>query len=87
MKRFLNPGHLIGLAVFLGLVYGIFEYWPWPFFVLRTYAPGFFKMYLLPFVRDYQMMIAWLAPILILSLANVLWLRVAGGIEKFRSGK
>ena len=73
MKRFLKPAHLIGLALVLALVAGLSIYWPWPFFALGLYAPDFHKMYVLPYVRDYQDLIAYLLPILMLSIAHSLW--------------
>lgn len=84
MKRFLSPVHLIGLALTVGLVAMLVTYWPWPFLALRMTAPDVHKMFVLPYVRDYQGMIGYLVPIVILSVVHALWFKVK---ERFDSAK
>jgi len=84
MKRFLSPGHLTGLALMIGLIALLVAYWPWPLLALRMVAPDVHKMFVLPYIRDYQEMIGYLVPIVILSLVHALWFKVK---ERFDSAK
>ncbi|MEM1045687.1 MAG: hypothetical protein AAGL24_06035 [Pseudomonadota bacterium] len=73
MSRFSRPGHLIGLALLVGLVAALYLYWPWPLSFVQSSAPDFFKTQVRPLVRDYQDLIAYLFPFLVLSVIHALW--------------
>lgn len=75
MSRFSHPGHLIGLALLAALVAGFYLYWPWPLSFIQSSAPDFFKTQVRPFVRDYQDLIAYLFPFLVLSVIHAVWSR------------
>lgn len=87
MKRFLTPAHLIGLALTVGLIAILVVYWPWPFLALRMVAPDVHKMFVLPYIRDYQTMIGYLVPFVILSVAHALWFMVKNRIDAAKDKK
>lgn len=73
MNRFSRPDHLIGLALLAGLVAALYLYWPWPLSFIQTSAPDFYKTQVRPYVRDYQDLIAYLFPFLVLSVIHAVW--------------
>ncbi len=73
MSRFSQPGHLVGLALLVALVVGLYLYWPWPLSFVQLSAPDFFKTQVRPLVRDYQDLIAYLFPFLVLSIVHAVW--------------
>lgn len=81
MKYFLKPSHWLGLALVVGLVVLFYSGWPWPFFALRFNLPDIHKMLILPVVRDYQGIIAYLVPILMLSITHFVWNWVAAKLS------
>lgn len=81
MKRFLKPAHIAGLALVIALIWVLTMYWPWPFLALRMVAPDVHKMFVLPYIRDYQGMIGYLVPFVILSVAHALWFKVKERID------
>ena len=86
MTRFLKPAHILGLAFVLALTWMIYIYWPWPLFALRMHLPAVHKMFVLPVIRDYQGIIAYLVPFIILSVANAVWSQVADKLKAMKSG-
>lgn len=82
MTYFLKPSHWLGLALVIGLVVLFYIGWPWPFFALRFNFPDVHKMLVLPVVRDYQGIIAYLVPIVMLSITHFLWNWIAAKFSK-----